>query len=570
MGSLTKKIPKCLIPLGNSTILEHSIQKLKNLGLKDIIIVAGYFHEKIESMFDNVIVNYDYATTQTPYSLRLALEKIESGPVLILDADIIFEEGVIKEVLNCSKKSLIVSYTALSKLEAGSRIEVEDNIVMEIGRYISPTFPWQIHSGITKISADDFEYYKNLANRETFRNTEMHVLLNEFSRNRTLYVLNVERKMIRKKTGDLMMDGGSFSRISITKNDEVIKKESWDDPKRLINEISYLRSLPERVKLHFPKILEYDIKSKPVWYTMPHYDQLSLKKLILSGRFSATDAIDILSRVVKFLVEEVYTLKRELTPISYIHSVHFFRVDERKKLSMKKAPIFKKLFEAKKIIINGKEYENIFPILERIKDKTKLLANLQPPYLSMIHGDPHFDNILVDLKSSPPDFMLVDPKGFSIGDPMYDIAKLFHDFNGLYDFIYEYIFKLRWKEKNRVIKAEFFVNDCLAKEEFQTINKRFPVILEQFFKVDINWYLRVKFIEAIHFSCLQPFHIKGDGIESKAVAMYLRGVQLMNEFWEMVPPELKKKEKKYKYININTLEDFTHAKNLFEGEIPSV
>ncbi len=571
LGSMTEKLPKCLIPFGDRTLLECTIGKLSKFGFDNIVVIAGYMHERVREIVPDIVVNEHYAITQTPYSLRIGLERVPKGPVLIIDADIVFEERVLEGILKIGDQSFLVTYTAGSKIEAGSRVKIKGNRVIQIGRYISPMFPWQIHSGITHISSSGFQEYKKLANSDTFRTTEMHVLLNEFCKKEIVLVVNMEKAGVERKTGDLTLDGGSFSNVMVTKEDEIIKKEGSTDTKRLVNEISYLCNIPKKLQQYFTEIIDYATEGPTVWYTMRHYPQPSLKKLLLSGKINALEAVEILTRIIKFMVENVYVLKRDDAPACYSNSVHFHRVEVRRQMTVSEAPIFGKIFEAERFIINELEYENPFKLIGRIKDNVKLSSTLHPPYLSMIHGDLHFDNLLIDTTTVPPKFRLVDPKGFSAGDPMYDISKLFHDFHGLYDFVYEYMFDLDWKCNDETFEAEFQIHNCAALREFKQINEYFPTIVSQFFESDPNWYLRMKFIEAIHFNCLQPFHLKGDGQESKAISMFLIGVQLMNNFWEMVPAELRKEDFKYKLVNINTVEDFTYAQNLFErAALPSV
>jgi len=64
----------------------------------------------------------------------------------------------------------------------------------------------------------------------------------------------------------------------------------------------------------------------------------------------------------------------------------------------------------------------------------------------VIHGDLCFSNILYDFRSAVCKF--IDPRGSFgtagvIGDPRYDVAKLYHSVYGLYDFITNDLFHLR-------------------------------------------------------------------------------------------------------------------------------
>ena len=78
-------------------------------------------------------------------------------------------------------------------------------------------------------------------------------------------------------------------------------------------------------------------------------------------------------------------------------------------------------------------------------------------------------------------------------------------------------------------------------------------------KGDPHWDIRTSFNEVAHFSSLSPFHIKGDKNEKCALAMYLRGVMLLDKFidelvFHPIEPTL---------ININTPQDYLEAKRVF-------
>ena len=58
-----------------------------------------------------------------------------------------------------------------------------------------------------------------------------------------------------------------------------------------------------------------------------------------------------------------------------------------------------------------------------------------------------------------------------------------------------------------------------------------------------------------------PFHLKNDGKEDKAIAMYLTGVKLFNEFFKKF--KIKEIPKDQKLINVNSNKDYL---DLLEGK----
>lgn len=57
------------------------------------------------------LVNSDYENNNNSYSLWMTQEVV-NGPILLLDSDILFDQGIISELLNCGKdSSLAVNFT---------------------------------------------------------------------------------------------------------------------------------------------------------------------------------------------------------------------------------------------------------------------------------------------------------------------------------------------------------------------------------------------------------------------------------------------------------------------------
>lgn len=97
--------PKCLIEVDNTTILDHQLESLSRVGIKDVAIVVGYEQEQIISHVrsrkpSNVqrihfIENPAFAITNNIYSLWLALEWVQGDSFIVLNADVIFDVDVL-------------------------------------------------------------------------------------------------------------------------------------------------------------------------------------------------------------------------------------------------------------------------------------------------------------------------------------------------------------------------------------------------------------------------------------------------------------------------------------------
>jgi len=99
LGRLTENIPKALLPVGQKTILEHSLAALRERGVKKVLVVAGYKREAIRLPDIEVVENPDYAQTTELDSLARALDRVETG-CLILFGDIIYRKYFLDILLN--------------------------------------------------------------------------------------------------------------------------------------------------------------------------------------------------------------------------------------------------------------------------------------------------------------------------------------------------------------------------------------------------------------------------------------------------------------------------------------
>ncbi len=48
MSAVTNIIPKCLIKIGEKTLLERHLEIISLLGIKDVVFIVGHFKEKIK------------------------------------------------------------------------------------------------------------------------------------------------------------------------------------------------------------------------------------------------------------------------------------------------------------------------------------------------------------------------------------------------------------------------------------------------------------------------------------------------------------------------------------------
>ncbi|MCI6086327.1 MAG: NTP transferase domain-containing protein [Selenomonas sp.] len=136
LGAYTNGKPKCLLPLGEDTILSRELKQLRSVGIvdDDIYVLGGYRAELLRPIVPNLIVNPDYDKYENSYSLGYALEHVPEDDVLILDTDLCFDESLLEDVIQDEHENLVLSRKS-DDLDESTGIKVDGNgRVLAIGK----------------------------------------------------------------------------------------------------------------------------------------------------------------------------------------------------------------------------------------------------------------------------------------------------------------------------------------------------------------------------------------------------------------------------------------------------
>ena len=106
-------IPKALTKINNKSLLEHQIGILKNVGLRDIIVVTGYEAEHFNISGITYINNENWMNTYAMHSIMLAKEKMKNGFILLYP-DIILDEELMKRFLKVDADVTLIGDSSYS------------------------------------------------------------------------------------------------------------------------------------------------------------------------------------------------------------------------------------------------------------------------------------------------------------------------------------------------------------------------------------------------------------------------------------------------------------------------
>ena len=98
LGKQTEFLPKSLIRINKKTILERQLNIIKKNQKNNVVIIAGPNKEKFLEFQVDVFEDVEYKKHEQLGSLA-SINKIFDEDVIVIFSDIIFDEGIVKEII---------------------------------------------------------------------------------------------------------------------------------------------------------------------------------------------------------------------------------------------------------------------------------------------------------------------------------------------------------------------------------------------------------------------------------------------------------------------------------------
>tara|TARA_R110000765_G_scaffold53646_1_gene107566 strand:+ start:387 stop:1688 length:1302 start_codon:yes stop_codon:yes gene_type:complete len=322
---------------------------------------------------------------------------------------------------------------------------------------------------------------------------------------------------------NLNKESGSGVDTNVVIVSRVVKEATNERIEKLVDEIKFIESVPEKFKDKFPEIVFSKYDNKKAFYEMKHYDLPTIRRLILSGQMDSDEIVKWSDKITRFSMEMYSHEKLDISNQEYFDVLHWKRFENRIQELASKSEWFKEILSQEDISINGEQYKNLPFLYEKIKSRQKWF---NPEFIGRwSHSDLHFSNILIDKANE--DFRLIDPRGYDFCDYYYDFGKLWHSVNGKYELIASRMFKV--SEPN---EGHWFSLDQ-GKPYFALENSKNRV-MDIFVNVSgenrDQVEIKTEFNDVMHFATLIPFLLVYDSKEEKARTAYYQSVILTNNF----------------------------------------
>ena len=171
---LTDNCPKCLLKVGDRTLLERTVRAMQQAGISEFVVVTGYKGEMIREFLENMspigpigpispispisphftfLHNADYEHNNNIYSLWMAGQVVRDREFLLMDSDILCDPAAVVRIAHEPESALALNRHECGEEEIKVIVDAEGRIT-EISKVCSIQDAIGESVGIEKMTAE--------------------------------------------------------------------------------------------------------------------------------------------------------------------------------------------------------------------------------------------------------------------------------------------------------------------------------------------------------------------------------------------------------------------------------
>ncbi len=135
LAEVSNGLPKCLLPVGGRSLIEHQLEALADAGIGKVLLIVGYKADEVRKTVGNrvsYLENNRYKETNSLYSLWLARDWVE-GPFILMNCDLLFHPDVLHRLLAKGGNALAFDSSSSAGQEQ-TKVAIRDGKVIDIGK----------------------------------------------------------------------------------------------------------------------------------------------------------------------------------------------------------------------------------------------------------------------------------------------------------------------------------------------------------------------------------------------------------------------------------------------------
>jgi len=139
LGKYSKDNTKCMLEINGKPLIDYVLEILYSVGIVKLTMVVGYKKENlirhVGAQYKDIEIDYIenpiYDKTNNIYSLWLAKEKLAEDNTVLLESDLMFEEKIIRRLIEDKRDSLAVVDKYQAWMDGTSAVLDEDDNILD-------------------------------------------------------------------------------------------------------------------------------------------------------------------------------------------------------------------------------------------------------------------------------------------------------------------------------------------------------------------------------------------------------------------------------------------------------
>jgi choline kinase len=170
LGDPARDLPKCLLSINGQSSLERYRRSFERAGVVDgVIVVGGYridaLREHLPPGFE-LITNERYDSTNSLYSLWLALESVGNEDIAVFNADVVYEADLLGRYLRSPRRTALLVDELKSFDEREYQVRLVDGLVRELSLRVPASESFGQDAQTFRVAREHIPLVKNYARQE--------------------------------------------------------------------------------------------------------------------------------------------------------------------------------------------------------------------------------------------------------------------------------------------------------------------------------------------------------------------------------------------------------------------
>jgi len=180
LATVTVEKPKVLVKIGEKTLIEHNLDKLRRLGISQIALVVGYKGEMVKEVLGNTVTYYKQKEQLGTAHAFLCAENFIDEPFFVgMNGDIFFTDPLIDFI---KLKSPAIAVYRMDNPRRYGRLEIKNGKLVSVREKVEDESPGYANPGIYLFPREVFDWIRKtpLSPRKEYEITDtIQMFINE-------------------------------------------------------------------------------------------------------------------------------------------------------------------------------------------------------------------------------------------------------------------------------------------------------------------------------------------------------------------------------------------------------